>query len=233
MFIKPSLCMVVLAMALTTQGQAQAQTSAVTAINVLIEPDLAAAARARQLNARLRESYPQGFALDATHAPHISILHGFVSTRDLDKVYAAVGKVVASEHPQEWRLPAVGYEVTPWQAHVLISIKLQRNPELSGLQSKLVAALTPYLAAQGSPEAFVRTPDSEGIEASTIDYVKTFAQKMTGDHYQPHITAGVSSTALAQMLRSEQPAPLVVTSAAVAFYQLGRFGTARKKLWPR
>ncbi len=232
MFANPVPCGLLAALALFIPSHAPAQAAgAVTAINVLIEPDSAAAARARHLNARLRESYPPGFALDATHAPHVSIVHAFVGTQNLDKVYAAVAKVVATEHPDKWQLPAIGHEVTPWQGQALVSINLQRNPELSRLQANLIAALAPYLAEQGSPESFVRTPDSEAIDASTIDYVKTFIQKRTGEHYQPHITAGVSSAALAQALRSEQPAPFVVTPVAVAVYQLGQFGTARRKLW--
>lgn len=39
------------------------------AINVLLDPDAATVERAQAVNARLRESYPDGFALDANHAP--------------------------------------------------------------------------------------------------------------------------------------------------------------------
>ena len=60
--------------------------SAVTAINVLIEPDEATRARARELNARLRLTMPEGFALDATHVPHITVLQRYVRTPELDQV---------------------------------------------------------------------------------------------------------------------------------------------------
>lgn len=45
--------------------------SDLTAIDILINPDEATIERARKVNALLRESVTDGFALDATHQPHI------------------------------------------------------------------------------------------------------------------------------------------------------------------
>jgi hypothetical protein len=53
------------------------------AINVLLDPDAATVEKAQATNARLRENYPDGFALAAYHAPHITILQRFVRTADL------------------------------------------------------------------------------------------------------------------------------------------------------
>ena len=38
---------------------------------------------------------PEGFALDATHAPHITVLQRYVRTPELDQVLDAVDAVVA------------------------------------------------------------------------------------------------------------------------------------------
>jgi len=56
------------------------------AINILLDPDAATVERAQATNARLRQDYPDGFALDANHAPHITLLQRFVRTADLDQV---------------------------------------------------------------------------------------------------------------------------------------------------
>ena len=69
--------------------------SEVTAIVVLIEPDAATRARARVLNARLRQTMPEGFALDESHAPHITVLQRYVRTPELEQALDAVGAVVA------------------------------------------------------------------------------------------------------------------------------------------
>ena len=69
----------------------------VTAIDVLLEPDATMMKNAHAANARLRKSFPTGFALDDSHQPHISCLQRYVRTTDLDNVYEAVGKVLAGE----------------------------------------------------------------------------------------------------------------------------------------
>ena len=83
--------------------------SDLTAIDVLIDPDEAALARAREVNARVLESMPEGWVLDDTHQPHITTLQRYVRTADLDRVYDAVEKTVASAAaPQscslDWRI---------------------------------------------------------------------------------------------------------------------------------
>jgi hypothetical protein len=62
-------------------GTMNAQQSAVTAIDIVLEPDATMVHQAEAVNARLRLVFPKGFALDATHHPHISMLQRFVPRR--------------------------------------------------------------------------------------------------------------------------------------------------------
>src|SRR5438034_1463075 len=98
-------------------GQSPAQdskiASEVTAIDILLTPDEVMLGHAKAANARLRADYPKGFALDATHALHVTIIQRFVRTSDLDKVYAAVAKVLKDENPTAWELKATGYYDIP------------------------------------------------------------------------------------------------------------------------
>ena len=64
-------------------------------------------------NARLLEVFPKGFALDAAHRPHITLIQRFVRTADLDKVYAAVGKVFAGANVNGMKLEAFKYYYLP------------------------------------------------------------------------------------------------------------------------
>ena len=66
-----------------------------TAIDILINPDGDTVERARAVNARLRQSVPGGFALDASHQPHITTLQRYVRTADLDQVFGAVATIIA------------------------------------------------------------------------------------------------------------------------------------------
>ena len=43
-----------------------------------------------------RQRYPDGFALDATHHPHVTMLQHFVRTADLGKVYTAANRILAA-----------------------------------------------------------------------------------------------------------------------------------------
>src|SRR5271170_3310451 len=92
---------------------AVAQRNPVTAIDIALEPDATMIQHARDANARLLKDFPKGFALDATHHPHISLLQQFVRTDDLDKVYAAATAVLAKEKPMAWTLKAFKYYYIP------------------------------------------------------------------------------------------------------------------------
>src|SRR5271155_4100359 len=72
---------------------AVAQSNPVTAIDIALEPDATMIQHAMDANARLRKSFPKGFALDEPHHPHVSMLQQFVHTDDLDKIYAATQAV--------------------------------------------------------------------------------------------------------------------------------------------
>ena len=68
---------------------------------------------AESVNARLLKDFPKGFALDASHRPHITMLQRYVRTADLDKVYAAAGKVLASGKVTGMKLKAFKYYYIP------------------------------------------------------------------------------------------------------------------------
>ena len=76
----------------------------VTAIDILLDPDATMVKQAEAANERLLKEFSKGFALGKTHQRHISCLQRYVKTADLDKVYEAVGKVLAEEKPTTWKL---------------------------------------------------------------------------------------------------------------------------------
>jgi hypothetical protein len=87
-------------------GASHAQEIAVTAIDILLEPDTTMVRHAQADNTRLLNAYPKGFALDATHHPHLTLVQQFVRTADLSKVYAAANQVLAKEKAGGWNLKA-------------------------------------------------------------------------------------------------------------------------------
>ena len=84
-------------MTLGAAEHASAPETAVTAIDIALQPGQAMVGHAQAANAALLKNFPKGFALDETHHPHVSIFTGFVPTADLPTVYDAADRVLAKE----------------------------------------------------------------------------------------------------------------------------------------
>ena len=95
MNVLAALCFAVGAL-LGNAASSAAQQNPVTAVDVALEPDATMIQHAQADNARLLKSFPRGFALDATHHAHVTMLQQFVRTADLERVYAAVDEVFAA-----------------------------------------------------------------------------------------------------------------------------------------
>ena len=202
-----------------------------TAIDVLLEPDAAMLARARAANARLRENYPAGFALDAAHAPHITLLQRYVRSADLERVQAAVAQVFARIAPAQLDLQATGYYSLPYQTLGLAGITVAPTPALLGLQQKLIVALKPYSVARGTGAAFAPRPDHGPINQPTQDYVAAYVAEHSGKHFNPHVTVGLGEEAFVKKLLAEPFEHFSFKARAAGIYQLGDFGAAQKLLW--
>src|SRR6202008_4849849 len=143
----------------------------VTAIDILLEPDGTMIGKATAANERLLKAFPKGFALGKTHQPHISTLQRYVKTADLDKVYDAVGKVLAEEKPTAWKLKAYKYYYIPWKDIGLAGIVIEPTDDLIRYQKKLIDAVAPFTVKTGTAAAFVTTKEDPEINQPTIDYV--------------------------------------------------------------
>jgi phosphoserine phosphatase len=202
---------------------------AVTAIDILLEPDATMLKHAKAVNARLLKAYPKGFALDAAHRPHITLIQRFVRTADLDKVYAAAGKILAGAKVRGMKLEAFKHYYIPIKDTGAAGIVAKPIPELIKLQQDLIAAVAPFTVETGTWAAFVTTPDDPN-NAALIEYVSTFVPKATGEHFNPHVTTGVASRAYLDKMLAEPFKAFTFSPAGAAVYQLGQFGTAAKKL---
>ncbi len=204
--------------------------SSVTAINILLEPDAAMVERAQADNARLREVFPQGFALDETHRPHVTLLQRFVRTADLDRVCAAAAKVLAGADLLALRLEAVKYYYIPGGPIGLAGIVVKTPPGLADVQRALIEAVAPYTAASGFPEAFHAMPGDAPVDAQTIAYVAGFVPNSSGENFKLHLTTGIGPRDHLDKLLAAPFEPFTFSPAGAAVYQLGHYGTARKKL---
>jgi len=204
--------------------------SLVTAIDILLEPDTTMLQHAEANNARLLKVYPQGFALDAAHRPHITMLQCFVRTADLDKVYAAEEKVLAAANVNAMKLEAFKYYYAPAGAVGVAGICAKPITEILRLQAEIIAAARPYMVETGPIGAFTAPHNDPASDAAIIQYVSTFVPKMSGENFNPHVSTGVAPKEYLDEMLAEPFENFTFSPAAAAVYQLGPFGTAAKKL---
>jgi hypothetical protein len=202
----------------------------VTAIDILLEPDATMLQRAKANNDRLLKAYPKGFALDAEHRPHITLIQRFVRTADLEKVYAAAGKVFASTNLKDMKLEAFKYYYAPAGDTGVAGICARLTPEIEKLQADLIAAVAPLTVEFGPIGAFTAPHDNPATDKAMIAYVSTFVPKMTGEHYNPHVSTGVATKEYLDKMLAEPFEAFTFSPAGAAVFQLGPYGTAAKKL---
>ena len=228
LWLKGSIACALAMLALGT-GRAIAAGDSVTAIDILLKPDATMLQHAQAVNDRLLKVFPKGFALDATHRPHITLVQRFVPTENLDKVYVAVGKVFASANVTGLKLEAFKYYYIPDKDLGLSGIVIKPTPELLALEKQVIDAVTPFVVKTGTSTAFVTGNDPE-VLPELITYVSDFVPKHSGENYHPHVTTGLAPKEYLDQMLAEPFETFTFSPAGAAVYHLGHFGTAAKKL---
>lgn len=207
--------------------------SPVTAIDILLDPDALMLQHAKAANTRLLKVFPKGFALDASHAPHITTLMRYVRTADLDKVYATASRFFASSNVISMKLKAFKYyfltdKSIPGLGGAGIVVEL--TPELIKLQQDLIDAVAPYTEETGTAAAFATSPDEPDVNEATMRYVQVFVPEHSGKNFLPHVTVGLAPIAYLNAMLTETFDAFTFSPASASVYHLGNFGTARKQL---
>jgi hypothetical protein len=210
--------------------------SDLTAIDVLVDPDDAALARAREVNARVLQSMPEGWALDDTHQPHITTLQRYVRTTDLDRVYDAIETTIAATDIAALSYQAVKITHADWgfPGYAPTALLVQVDSHVLAFQAGLAEAVAPFVETGGTAAAFVTDP-GETIERTIIDWVEHYVPNQIGEgNYLPHITVGLAKFDDLEIIEAEPFGAFAVRPTNISIYHLGNNGTARKilKTWP-
>jgi 2'-5' RNA ligase superfamily len=206
--------------------------SAITAIDVLLDPDKTMLDSAKTYNKMMLKNYSGSgsYSLDVVHTPHITVFQCFVKTADLEKVYAVVAQVVKNEKPTEEKLTSKGFYYLPTNGLGLAGITINTTPGLLHFQSKIIDVLKPFIVV-GTDAAFVQNENRTAIAAGSSEYVNGFITDHAGNKYNPHVTIGLARESYLKELIAKPYQTFSFKCLAVSIYQLGDFGTARKKLW--
>jgi hypothetical protein len=207
------------------------RSDALIAIDVVLCPDATMAVAAKSLNVRLRRAADTGFAFDATHHPHVSLLQLYIRAKDLPHVEEAAALVTRHAKPSALSARVKGLSVMSWSGLSMLSIDLRANRDLMKLQRRIAEAVGPFAVTPGVPEAFVTDPDALEIDAQTVAYVENFIPAHSGAKYKPHLSVGVAPDDDVRELRKERIKPFEFGLKSLAIYRMGNFCTARQKLW--
>ena len=210
-----------------------AQQTAVTAIDISLEPNATMVHHAEAVNARLRSVFPKGFSLDASHHPHITMLQRYVRTADLDKVYAAASKVLISHNVTSLQLKADKYYYLTDKSLPglgLSGIVVETTPKLVELQQDLIDAVAPYTVASGTAAAFVTSPADPEINEATLHYVADYVPEHSGDHLLLHVTTGLGPVDYLDKMVAEPFQAFTFSPMGASVFHLGNYGTAQAKL---
>jgi hypothetical protein len=156
---------------------------------------------------------PDGFRLDDTHVPHITIVQLFVRAHHLEELSDVVGTAVQTVEPLELRTASIDHGRTATTLQVALT------PQLERLHRGLMDDLRPFEAGPGTTEAFV--VDGELPREADLAWVGQFRTHAAYDLFEPHVTLGVGGPI-------EPPPATSFTATEVAIYHLGRFCTCRR-----
>ena len=109
-------------------------------------------------------------------------------------------------------------------------IRIERTAELIPFQQKLIDAVAPFTVETGTAAAFFTTPEDPDINQPTIDYVTRYVPDSSGTKFEPHVTVGVAPPDYLKTMVAEPFDAFTFSPAALSVFQLGNFGTARKRL---
>jgi hypothetical protein len=214
-----------------------------TAIDILVNPDDETISRAKAVNERLRQSVPTGYALDASHQPHITTLQRYVRTADLELAFDAVEKAIAFTD-----ISALGYEAAQI-AHLdwgipgqgLTGFVVKANQAVLDFQATLLANVSPYVGTDGTAAAYFTDDSDPDINETTLNWVGDYVPNQIGAKYTPHISLGFATLDDLKVIEAEPFKAFTVHPASIAIYHLGNNGTARNLLkrykltnaWPK
>lgn len=207
--------------------------SDLTAIDILMLPDATMHERAEALNGEMRTSVPEGFALDANHTPHITLLQRYVRTADLDQVYAAVKGAIDGSDPSSLELKGVKVahmEVAAQPGLGLAGLVVQPSPGVLDLQSALISAVEPFVESGGTADAYVTSAEEPEINQDTIDYIDRYVPDHSGSNYIAHVTVGLAKLDFLADLEAKPFEPFAFHLAGFAVFHLGNNGTAQREL---
>lgn len=190
----------------------------IIAINVALTPDKKLEEHVKAMNSDANRENPKSFLFDETHFPHLTLFQGYVDKDDLPAIKKITDNLGVEKIPVE----TDGIYMTDLKGsptNKLFNLRFEKSLELARLQSKVVAAMKPFLKTNPDKNAFYQ---SKTVQKEFVNYAADYVTK----EFEPHMTVGV----LHSPGRTKDPEGKKFELDNIEVFQLGEFGSARKKL---
>jgi hypothetical protein len=190
------------------------------AVDVVLLPDAETVERVLRINRELVSTADSEIHLDVEHClPHASLAMGCIAETDLDAVHGVLSQI-AVRHPLD-SCPCTGMVTRiSGSGRTVSSLELERTSALQALHEAVITDCAPYFHTQVSPDMLT----GEGpIAASTLEWIGTYRENSSFQHYWPHITLGYGNA-------TGQPVPTVMRPRHLAVCHLGNHCTCRRVL---
>lgn len=201
----------------------------ILAIDILLDPDTTLLNYSTVYNKRLKQNYPEGFELDESHRPHITVIQAFVKKSNLINIENDLRQLIKESSLSDLELTANGLYYIPFEDKGLAGITVEKQ-NLMLFHNKIIDFMKPYSEQSGKGSAFVPSPDGKPIMDATVNYVNSFVSNSSGKKFNPHVTIGAGYKDFVDELLSEPFEKFTFKINSVSIYQLGELGTAQKKL---
>lgn len=198
------------------------------AINIALLPDQAMVERARMVNTRMLEDYPEGFALDDEHLVHVTLLQAFVRQEDLASIWTKVQAI-----PVQTSLQAEAFDFHASGETGAAGFDVSQPSWLKDAHRRAVSTVSSLALSDGDRDAFYSGPDEVPAGERSLEYVRGFVSAHGGDHYNPHVTLGIGRRELLESLRQAPFEPFDFRIERLAICHLGNHGTCRRVLFSR
>jgi mannose-6-phosphate isomerase-like protein (cupin superfamily)/2'-5' RNA ligase len=186
------------------------------AIDVVLLPDEAMTDRAIAIN---RQLGPEMVLSREDRLPHISLAMGCIDETKVETIRQRLESLAQETTLRQLRVVGIISPVHS-RGETTSLLEVERTPQLQELHEEVMKEMRPFLGCAAT-EAMIA---DEVVAPSTLDWIRTYAEKSSHEHFRPHITLGYGQV---------PPGPSLPISFAVtrlALCHLGNHCTCRRIL---
>ena len=190
-------------------------------IDVVLLPDEPMANQAIEVSERQSEKFNDKIVLHKEKClPHISLAMGAIEESDLPEVDKILLEIAS--HFRIFKLTADSYHSYKNPSGEIVSeFTVEKTSALQSLHEMIMNKLKPFLSYDVLITMVFSPPTVEEI---TLYWIKNYAEKLSFEKFQPHITVGFGEL-------DDVNAPIAFAASTLALCHLGNYCTCRKVLF--